>query len=123
LITATSLQNGNDFLKAQSAVDFLELAFPGWEWTAMYDQGVLSIRNLTLHGQWGMVLSEKQGKGIDKMQVLKAGGEMLERFGMPYVCTSNALAQAKEDYSGFIKSEKWTPDRRYYNKAEKRWKV
>lgn len=120
MITLASLKQGDEFLFAQNVVDYLQLAFPGWEWTACVDQGVLKILNLTLSGKWGIQCPANK---VDKAGVLRYAGELLERFNMPYTCTQAALDSMKLDFSGEPVSEKWTPDRRYWNKSDKRWKA
>jgi len=119
-VTAVSIRAGNEFMFAQQAVDILETAFSGWEWTASVDGKMFYLKNLSLSNKWGM---QKPVDQVDKRWLINAGGEMLERFKMPYTFKEAALIDAKKDFTGNIKSEKWTPDRRYYNKHEKRWKV
>ena len=111
---------GNEFMFAQQAVDFLELAFPGWPWTASVDGGILYVKLEGITGQWGIQCRTNK---VDKRGLLNYGGELLERFGLPYNYSPKALEELKTDFTGKPVSEKWTPDRRYYNKNEKRWKV
>ncbi len=119
-ITACSVVQGNNFQTAQRVVDFLQDAFPGWGWTASVDQGVLYILNSSLHNKWGMQLLVSD---IDKHQIIMAGGQLLERFGMPSKFNERTLRESKVDFTGAPESEKWTPDRRYFNKEENRWKA
>jgi len=119
-ITACSVAQGNDFQTAQNAVDFLQDAFPGWEWTASCDGGMIYIKNLTLSERWGMSL---RVGNIDKHQIIMSGGQILERFGMPSKMDKRRVAESNVDFSGSLISDKWTPDRRYFNKTEQRWKV
>jgi hypothetical protein len=119
MITLTSLQQGDAFLFAQSVVDALEDAFPGWPWTACVDQGLLIIKNPAASAKWGIRCPAHK---VDKAGVLRFGGELLERFGLPYRFDEAALETAKRDFTGEIVSEKWTPDRRYFNKTSKTWK-
>ena len=120
IITQCTPNQGNEFLFAQQVVDWLESAFPGWGWTALLDGGVLYIKNESLSADWGM---QKSAFQLNKAWVINAGGEILERFSMPYAFKDSALADGKKDFSGKFVSEKWTPDRRYYNKNEQRWKA
>ena len=119
-ITQASIKQGSEFLFAQQVVDFLELAFPGWPWVASVDGGVLYILNMALSNKWGMQCSANK---VDKRGVLQHGGELLERFGMPYTYTKKALEDAKRDFTDTPISEKWTDDRRYFIKNEKKWKI
>ncbi|MBW2632150.1 MAG: hypothetical protein JRC90_10435 [Deltaproteobacteria bacterium] len=119
-ITQASIRQGNEFLFAQQVVDFLELAFPGWPWTASVDGGILYILNTALSDKWGIQCRVDK---VDKRGVLQHGGELLERFEMPYSYSNAALEDAKRDFTGTPISEKWTNDRRYYSKNEKKWKA
>ena len=111
---------GTDFLFAQQCADTLGEFFPGWKWSCCKDGGVLYIKNLTLHGQWGMILKAQE---VDKRRLLAAGGEFLDRFSMPYRFDQDAFLSASRDFTGSVLSEKWTPDRRFWRRDEKRWKA
>ena len=103
MITLASMKQGNEFLYAQSVVDYLQGCFPGYQWTACVDKEVLYMKNLTLSGKWGM---QKPVDQVDKAWILKAGGEMLDRFNMPTILTEAALDRER-DFTGDFKSEKW----------------
>ncbi len=120
MITLCTANQGNEFTFAQQTVDWLEGAFPGWDWTASLHGGVLYIRNDTLSTRWGM---QKSVFSVDKRWILSAGGEILERFNMPYAFREAAVSGGQKDFTGDYVSEKWTQDRRNYNKTEKRWKA
>jgi len=119
-ITVQSIKHGSEFLTAQQTVDHLDNFFPGWQWTAMVDGGVLYIKNLDLHAMWAMQL---RVDAVDKRRILEAGGEFLERFGMGYDYKAHKLRDAPRDFTGAIVSDKWTPDKRHWNKSDKRWKA
>lgn len=119
-IILCSANQGSEYTFAQQAVDWLEASFPGWEWTACVDGGILYIKNSSLSERWGM---QKSVFRVDKAWIIRAGGELLERFGMSYDGRKARLSEAKRDFTGGIVSEKWTPDRRFYKKAERRWKA
>ncbi len=120
MITQASISEASDVVIAQTAVDYLEEYFPGYEWTANYDEGVLSIKNLTVSSNWGLVL---RVQNLSKRLILNKGGEFLNRFNMPYRMDQDMIDNAPRDFTGGIVSEKWTQDRRYYNKKERRWKA
>lgn len=120
MITQASIAEGTDMVIAQTAVNWLELCFPGYQWTANYDKGVLSLKNLSLSDNWGMVL---KGRQLSKRLIITKGGEFLDRFGMPPRFNADIVESAPRDFTGAIVSEKWTKDRRYWNKTEKRWKA
>lgn len=121
MITKCSMSQTNSFITAQQVVDILQIAFPGWGWMASVDDGVVYIKCSNLSERWGMQLKLNS---LDKHQIIMMGGQLLERFGMPTgKVDKQALREARVDFTGAIESEKWTPDRRYYNKNEKRWKA
>ena len=119
-VTICSVNQSNEFMFAQQCVDWLEEQFSGWAWTVSLHNGVLYIKNETLSSRWGM---QKSVLRVDKRWVLGAGAEILERFNMPYSFKEAAIETGKRDFTGDFVSEKWTPDRRNYNKIEKRWKA
>ena len=119
-ITQASMAQGTDFLFAQQTVDYLELAFPGWPWTANVDGGVLYVKLEGITGQYGIQCPVNK---VDKRGILNYGGELLERFGLPYNFNKAALENVATDFTGKPVSEKWTPDRHLYNQKEKRWKA
>lgn len=68
--------------------DTLERHYPGWLWAIQPDEtgGILAIRALRLSGEWGYVfrLADLQGDSkVVAADVMRAGGEILERFGVP----------------------------------------
>ena len=68
--------------------DALERHYPGWMWAIQPDElgGILSIMALRLSGEWGYVfkLADLQGDAkVAVQKVMRGGGEILERFGVP----------------------------------------
>jgi hypothetical protein len=120
MITKSSIVSGPQFQISQRIADLLGDYFPGYRWICCVDKGMCYIRNLDLHGQWGMSIKLAD---VDKRRILEAGGEFLERFKQPYAFNEDRYETAPRDFTGSIESEKWTPDCRYYNKYEKRWKA
>jgi len=120
IITQCSMTQSNELDFARGVVDILQTYFPGWEWSASLHEGVVYFKNLTLSPNWGM---QKSVLSVDKAWIIQAGGELLERFNMPYTYREHMEIIAKKDFTGQVESEKWTKDRRYFNKTEKRWKA
>lgn len=120
MITDASISQGNDFIIAQKVVDYLQDYFPGWDWTALSENGIVYFKNLSLSQGWCIQLKHQN---LSKRLVIAKGGEFLDRFKAPTRFDMNFLDNAKRDFTGAIESEKWTPDRRYYNRSEKRWKA
>ncbi len=89
LITAEPILRANDEVIAKEVADLLMRHYPGFLWAVSIDSrdhvGVLDIRNLSLHGQWGFRLTLKQYfDGLDtRKKIVRAGGELLERYRMP----------------------------------------
>ena len=119
-ITQASIKQGNEFVFAQQVVDYLQLAFPGWPWTASVDGGVLYVKLEGISGNFGIQCPADK---VDKKGVINYGGELLERFNLPYTYNPTALEDVETDFTGKPVSDKWTPDRRLYNENEKRWKA
>lgn len=68
----------------KQCADLLERHYPGWLWAVQPDErgGVINIRSLRLSGLWGYILHTKNIQHDPQLKlVLKAGGEILERFG------------------------------------------
>jgi hypothetical protein len=66
--------------------DLLESNFPGWLWTISPDErgGVITIRSMRLDSRYGYLLHTKKIQDDPQLRaVLRAGGEILERAGMP----------------------------------------
>jgi hypothetical protein len=61
----------------------LEKHYPGWEWyvECKLPTGLVSVRNLSLHGEYGFYLSIAAILNeTDPKLVMLAGGEILERY-------------------------------------------
>lgn len=81
-------QSASTVILVKAMGDTLERHYPGWLWAIIPDErgGVVAILSLRLSGEWGyrLKLTDVQGDprvGMDK--VMRAGGEILERFGVP----------------------------------------
>lgn len=75
----------NDMVMAKEIADTLNTHYPQWLWGVNVDgkNGVANIHNLMLHGQMGYVLKLVNifSASDFKRDVIRAGGEILERFG------------------------------------------
>lgn len=76
--------NGN---KIESIVgQKLVSLYKGYRWwvEANVTQGIVVVKNLTLHGDYGFVIKlEDLVHDINLVSVMRAGGELLERCGLP----------------------------------------
>jgi len=69
----------NDMLLARRIGEALETHYPGWAWAVSIDLGVVNVVSLKLSGTWGFTFKIEQITG-DMKNVIRAGGEVLERF-------------------------------------------
>lgn len=72
----------NEFMLCKRAAEALHRAYPGHLWAVSVEGSMLDVRNLYLSGEWGFRLAIPQmysSSDWDK-QVLRAGGEILERY-------------------------------------------
>jgi hypothetical protein len=76
----------NDMIMAKEIADTLNTHYPGHLWAVSVDgsNGVANIHDLMLNGQWGYVLKLVNifSASDFKKDVIRAGGEILERFRM-----------------------------------------
>ena len=77
------------FMLVKNVADELHKQYEGWAWAITLDErptgGIMVIYNLDLTGDYGHVFKIGQLTNYDdiKRDVMRAGGAMLERFGMP----------------------------------------
>lgn len=91
-----------DVAMARAAAEILVKHYPLWTWAVVADakQGVLSIFNAALTGQfqWGMRvrLGSAETPSEWNRTIVNSGGEFLERFGCPRgPMTEEAIASKK----------------------------
>lgn len=84
-LTEASDISANDLLLAKDMADVLNTQYPGHLWAVNVDgkQGMADIRNLALSGDWGYRLRIVTNFSASEFRkrVIRAGGEILERFG------------------------------------------
>lgn len=94
-----------DYNTAKEMSDILHEAYPRhlWAVTCEGDKGIATVRNMALSGEWGFVLklNEIYTASDWKKKIVRAGGELLERFCLDR-CEGNqdAIAGLKNDFSG-----------------------
>lgn len=79
--------HANDYLMAKTASEVLMRAYPGWLWGVHIDgrTGMCDIKNFNLSGQRGyrLKLHDIYSASAFERDVMRAGGEILERFKQP----------------------------------------
>ncbi len=76
--------DANDYVMAKNAAELLHRHYPGYLWAVSVDHNArtLDVRNLMLSGAWGFripLMPVFSASDLDK-QVMRAGGELLERY-------------------------------------------
>lgn len=110
LVTDNPRGNLNDILTARTMAEALHAAYPGHFWAVSCDgkTGFADVRNLALSGNYGfrIRLSGIYSASGFKRDVLKAGGEILERFRMDRSrLNEDQLSGAQQDFAGRLKAD------------------
>jgi hypothetical protein len=84
LTSDTPTVDANDYVLAKNAAETLHQHYPGHLWAVSVNQRarMLDIRNLALSGAWGFripLATIFSGTQLDRL-VMRAGGELLERY-------------------------------------------
>ena len=75
-----------DMTMAKDIAETLHEHYQNWLWAVNVSGGVAVIKNLFVSSKWGYVLKYKDIKGDAehrRQEVIKAGGELLERCHLP----------------------------------------
>lgn len=81
-VVGIDCEHDRDDTMAMEMVQALASAYPGHSWFVVIKGGIVHIKDMDLHPDWGMALHYSQVKGDAadrKKQVLWAAGEFLER--------------------------------------------
>jgi hypothetical protein len=100
-------QNMLDLATAKDVADALNRAYPGhlWAVNCQGEQGVLTIHNLMLSGQWGFTLLLDKSYSASELhkRAIMAGGEVLERYKVSRGRINNdQLADLPMDFAGRV---------------------
>lgn len=84
-IAVVDMGEAEDMADAKFVGDALETAYPGYLWMVSSARGVISVKNgmLAQFGNYGMILDKSYSASNLKDLAIKAGGELLERCGLP----------------------------------------
>jgi hypothetical protein len=107
LLTDTPQVALDDLITAKNMAETLHKHYPGHLWGVHCDWkgGVADIRNLGLSGNWGFRIVLKGPNGfytasdLDK-QVMRGGGELLERFRQRRGAANEAIHHIAKDFAG-----------------------
>jgi hypothetical protein len=112
LVTAEPILRANDEVIAKEVAELLLSNYPGYLWAVAIDSRptvcMLDIRNLSLSGKWGFRFPlDEYLDGMDtRRKVIRAGGEMLERYRMPRGrFSADHYAQIPTDRFGNFKAD------------------
>lgn len=97
----------NEFFMAKNAAEKLHACYPGHLWAVSIDGAFLDVRNLYLSGEWGYRLKIPQlysSSEWDK-QIMRAGGELLERYRQARSHATDNILLLPTDFSGRHKPE------------------
>ena len=97
---------GSDFTRAKNTAEMLEKKYPGWLWAVHTMDGVVVVKSMRLSGNWGFVLHQDKIDN-DYKAVMRAGGELLERFRMSRKKFNQEkyLSDLKMDYKGSLNGD------------------
>lgn len=95
----------NDLILAKQMAETLHKHYPGhlWAVTCEGKQGIATVRNLALSGNWGFIikLRDHYSASTFEREVMRAGGELLERFRQRAGRASqDAIAALPTDFAG-----------------------
>lgn len=110
IITDNPVGAANDVVMARTMAEALHQAYPNHLWAVTCDGalGFADVRNLALSGNWGfrIKLDGFYSASDFKRQVLRAGGEILERYRVSRgVAKQDELAGLSVDFAGNHKAD------------------
>lgn len=110
ILTAEPNLTANDFVMAKEMAEALHQAYPGhlWAVTCSGTTGMADVRNLMLSGNWGFRLKLKEiySGSAFKKDVIKAGGELLERYRVSRGrYNDDEIASMSTDFAGRLKAD------------------
>lgn len=86
IVTDNPIGAANDIVMAKAMAETLHAAYPGHFWAVCCDgkKGMADVRNMRFSGMWGfrLRLPAIYSASEFKREVLRAGGELLERYRM-----------------------------------------
>jgi hypothetical protein len=110
-IDPDAAQNTHDYFTAKLLAEKLHAHYPHQLWGVNVESrtGLITIRNLYLAGNWGYVLKMGEVYSASSLEkdVIRAGGEILERFRMARgAFDADAYSAAPVDFAGRLLFDK-----------------
>lgn len=110
LVTENPVGAANDILMAKEMAEALHSAYPGHMWAVSVDgqTGFADVRNLALSGNWGfrLRLDTIYTASEFKKRVLRAGGEILERYRLRRgAFNETQYSDVPMDFAGRLKAD------------------
>ena len=110
LATDNPIGAANDLVMAKGMAEALHAAYPGHMWAVTCDGkiGFADVRNLALSGSWGfrIRLSDIYSASAFRKDVIRAGGEMLERYRLSRGrFDENQYNNLTSDFAGRFKAD------------------
>lgn len=110
LVTDNPQGAANDILMAKEMAEALHAAYPGHLWAVTCDGtvGFADVRNLALSGNWGfrVKLKDIYSASQFKKDVVRAGGELLERYRLSRgKFKQDEYQQLTPDHAGRFKAD------------------
>lgn len=99
----------SDMVLARNMAETLHKHYPGHLWAVTCENGVASVRNMYLSGQWGFLLKvgEQYSASEFDRQVVRAGGELLERYKLSRSAfRDDQYHDIKTDFAGNLLADK-----------------
>lgn len=100
-------QDALDMAMAKNVAESLNANYPGhlWAVNCRGDQGIMTVHNLSLSGQWGYTLlldKSYSASDLNKRAII-AGGEILERYNVSRGRVNHdQLAGLETDFAGRV---------------------
>lgn len=99
----------SDMLLAKNMAELLHKHYPGHLWAVTCENGIATVRNMYLSGQWGFVIKVGEQYSISAFDkaIVRAGGELLERYRLSRGTFKDAeYHDIKTDYAGNLMADK-----------------
>lgn len=100
--------SATDEVMAKGMAEVLHRHYPGYLWGVNIGGGVVNVLNLSLSGKWGFTIKlpgQYSASDFDR-QVMRAGGELLERYRLARGRFDNDRhAELKTDFAGNLTHE------------------